>query len=97
MTKYKEGGKVGPRDYSRKIVPRSGILNLAKKISEESGKSISDADRRGILNLTKEISKGTSKDPRANMKGIYRVFKKGGEVKRGTSSQTSGRKYSGVF
>ena len=94
MTKYKGGGEVaGPKKYKRKKSNSNSRPNLpegvkfaSRKLLEESGKSISDADRT-------RVSKMVGK----NKGGAVKGYSGGGEVTRGTSKQTSGRRNSGTF
>ena len=74
MTKYEGGGAVaGPKKYKRKksnsnIRPNlpKGVKFASKKLLEESGKSISDADRARVNNMVKgfngggKVTRGTS-------------------------------------
>ena len=94
MTKYEGGGAVaGPKKYKRKksnsnIRPNlpKGVKFASKKLLEESGKSISDADRA-------RVSKISGK----NKGGAVKGYSGGGKVTLGTSSQTSGRRNRGTF
>ena len=70
--------------------------------SNESGRSISDADRARVKKMFGESGKTISDADRKLLSEIMgrkkpKGMEKGGEVKRGTSKQMTGKKYAGVF
>ena len=82
----RRGGKVGKT-----------IKEFQSDIYKESGRGISDADRKKLNQMMgKESGRGISdadKNKVAKMLGM----KKGGLVKGGTSSQMTGKEYKGIF
>ena len=89
MTKYRGGGAVKGRS----------MASRKSRKGQESGRSISDADRSRMNKmLGQESGKGISDADRSRInKMLGQGFNGGGEVKGGTSSQISGRHYKGVF